>query len=316
MNLRDVCAKYLEVNPQFAKQTKQKMGYSINRWERFVGKVGLDVTEEDFINFRAKAINARLSPHSIEQTTYDIKVLVESTGVKVNPGRMLKCPPPDPRVPELSHIGRAFDFAHVAEWPFVSYRHDWWRGFFAIGLWTAFRLGDLFAVTWDDISTGWVKMTPEKTKSYGIHQNIPIIPAIQAIIDRVPRRERQILHCPKGRKQFRRQLAEICQAADVPYFTPHGIRRAGITMWSTAHPEAGRIIHGCGRRSVMDHYLSPKQVLLLASKRVKLPEQMLPKVELDAAKEREAFVTEFLKNAPQEKIDVLMQLIRQLDSQN
>ncbi len=40
------------------------------------------------------------------------------------------------------------------------------------------------------------------------------------------------------------------------------------------------------------------------------------KVELDAAKEREAFVTEFLKNAPQEKIDVLMQLIRQLDSQN
>ncbi len=32
MNLRDVCAKYLEVNPQFAKQTKQKMGYSINRW--------------------------------------------------------------------------------------------------------------------------------------------------------------------------------------------------------------------------------------------------------------------------------------------
>ncbi len=56
------------------------------------------------------------------------------------------------------------------------------------------RLGDLFAVTWDDISTGWVKMTPEKTKSYGIHQNIPII-------------------------QLSRQSSTECQGVSGRYFT-------------------------------------------------------------------------------------------------
>lgn len=311
MNLRSVCSEYLNGNPHFTDGTIKKFRHSVNRWEKGTGSLSLDAGEQEFSVFRKSMLDKGLSPSSIEQTVYDIKVLLKSTGRDVITGKGLKRRRPCPVVPEVANIGKAFAMPEIANWP-IKNKTEWWQAFFSLGLWTAFRLNDLLRIKWTDIQGDWLVFTPQKTCSHGLVQEIPMHPAVSEIIRRLPEESPYILRGTKSLKQLRRELERICVTAGVKYFTPHDIRRAGITMWSIAHPEAGRIIHGCGKRDVMQHYLSPRKILESAAPRVRLPQEMLPEDKRSESEQQEQEMLLRFKNAAPEQRELLIKLSRQL----
>lgn len=312
MNLRTACQKYIDENRDYAENTIRRLRYSVNRWERGIGHVELSITEGDFLSFRKSMIDKGLSPQSIEQTVYDIKVLLESTGLKVSTGKPLRRTAPSPIVPEVDAVGKAFQVVGIANWPRTSWKDDWWKGFLGLGLWTAFRLKDLLRIEWTDIQGQWLIRKPQKTKRHGLTQEIPLHPSVLGLLAKLPKDNARVLHASTSLKQLRRELERICVTAGVKYFTPHDIRRAGITMWSIAHPEAGRIIHGCGKKDVMQHYLSPRKILESAAPRVRLPQEMLPEDMRTESEQQEQEMLLRFKNAAPEQRELLIKLSRQL----
>lgn len=79
--------------------------------------------------------------------------------------------------------------------------------------------------------------------------------------------------------------------AGVRYVPPHGFRRFSITQWSTASPDAGRIVHGEGL-GIRSHYVDPRRVLEDAAPRVRMPTAFLTRKEIsDSMKSEEELLT-------------------------
>ena len=310
MDLRQLCMQYLCQNQHFARQTHQKFQYSVNRWERAIGHLSPDVEPADFQLFRQSMLSSGLSPHSIEQTVYDIKVLLTAAGKEVSTGKPLRKPRPSPVVPDPLAIGKVFRVSDIAIWPLED-ASVWWKGFLGIGLWTCLRLQDLLRIRWSDIQNGWLTITPEKTRRHGVVQEIPV-GRIQSLLDTLPQRKSRVLDCGKSMKQLRREMKRMCQFAGVAYFTPHDLRRAGLTMWSIANPEAARILHGCGKKDVMQHYLSPRKILEDTAPKVKLPDCMLPADLREQSEQQEEEMLAKFRNATPEQRELLIKLSRQL----
>lgn len=308
MKLHTLLTDYLRQDRQLAEATRRRMGYSVNRWTRVLG-----CTESgEFDEFRRRCLDCGLSPHSVEQTVRDITTLLRHGGQQVDPGKRLRCPLPDPRVPTVAELSACIEAASVARWPTRQDPAAWWKGFFALGCWTALRLRDLLGMTWDAISTDTIRCTPAKTVRYGLTQEIPTHPAVTRALQGLARRDESVFTYRTSFKQLRREMGRICASAGVPYFTPHDIRRAGITMWSLAHPEAGRIIHGSGKRDILRHYLSPTQILKSAAPRCKMPEALLTAEEKDRVAQDETELVARFRLADPEQKTLMLQLSGQI----
>lgn len=78
------------------------------------------------------------------------------------------------------------------------------------------------------------------------------------------------------------------------------------------NPEAARILHGCGKKDVMRHYLSPRKILEDAAGKVRLPQEMLPPDQRSQAEqEEEEMLNRFRQAAPEQK-ELLIKISRQL----
>lgn len=308
MVLQTVLRDYLQEDRQLAEGTRRRMGYSVNRWKRVLGAEG----PGDFAAFRRKCLEIGLSPHSAEQTVRDIATLLKFAGEDVDTGKRLRCPLPDPRVPTTAELSSVIDAAAAAEWPTKQPPEPWWRAFFAVGLWTSLRLRDLLGLTWDAISEDMIRCVPKKTLRYGLAQEIPGHQAVGRALQGLARRDESVFTHRTSFKQMRREMGRLCKAAGVPYFTPHDIRRAGITMWSLAHPEAGRLIHGSGKRDILRHYLSPIQVLKSAAPRCRLPDALLTNEEKDRVVQDEHELVARFRLADPDQRNLILQLSGQI----
>jgi integrase len=309
MVLQHVLEKYLNDDRQLARNTKRRFVYSLNRWKRLLGSDG---TEHDFGEFRRRCLDAGLSPHSAEQTVRDIFTLLRYAGVEADIGRRLRCPPPAPRVPTIEEIDAVISCAESAQWPTRQAPGPWWRAYFATGLWTALRLRDLLGLTWDLVSSDLIRCRPQKTLRYGLDQEIPIHDAVARALQSLPKESEAVFAYQTSFKQMRREIARLCKLAKVPYFTPHDIRRAGVTMWSLAHPEAGRLIHGSGKRDIMKHYLSPIQILRAAAIKCRLPDSLLTPEEKDRVVRDELELVARFRLADPDQRNLILQLSGQI----
>jgi integrase len=299
MNWNAILESYLKTQLQLAEGTRRRLRYSVNRW----GKIHSGEMDEDsFGRFRQGCLQKGLSPHSAEQTVRDIGYLLRHAGIVVDTGRPLRRPPPDPQVPALSEVGKCFANASVTRWPLRSDKDDWWRCFWSLGLWTALRIRDILDLRWDAIHGNILRHSPKKTLRFGLRQEIPLHEAVLRCL-RAMSQDGEYIFSPRfAMKQLRREIDRQCKAAQAGHITPHDLRRAGITMWTIAHPEAGRLIHGCGKKDVMRHYLSPLRILENAAPRCSLPAEMLTEEERKRAEQDEhQLITRFRQADPSQK---------------
>jgi hypothetical protein len=162
------------------------------------------------------------------------------------------------------------------------------------------------------VSSDLIRCRPQKTLRYGLDQEIPIHDAVARALQSLPKESEAVFAYQTSFKQMRREIARLCKLAKVPYFTPHDIRRAGVTMWSLAHPEAGRLIHGSGKRDIMKHYLSPIQILRAAAIKCRLPDSLLTPEEKDRVVRDELELVARFRLADPDQRNLILQLSGQI----
>jgi hypothetical protein len=106
------------------------------------------------------------------------------------------------------------------------------------------------------------------------------------------------------------QLARLAR----PCLTLQQLRRASITLWMQAHPEAGRIVHGCGL-GVLRHYLDPWTILVSAAPRFTLPVVCLSPQERSATRRARNELIECFDRAGREQQRLILDVARGLTTQ-
>ncbi len=222
-----------------------------------------DITTEHLVMCRKAELERGLSRVTVEKTITDVMTVCRSiTGKLPDPGRRLKRSRPMPKPAPIESIEQVFKIAP-----------EWLQQWLVVTTWTGARLTDSIRLqrmiqkacfdTGDFISfqaskTGrnhiwpipdwlrpWLKPFDLPYKTHG---------------------EIWIVRC------YRNTLAERCETAGVPVFTPKQIRQRAISQWTRANGAAGAIVHGCGLR-VMDSYVDQPELL-----RETMPKVIMPAV--------------------------------------
>jgi integrase len=101
----------------------------------------------------------------------------------------------------------------------------------ALLLYTGARRGDAIRLGRQMLKDGWLTFTAEKT---GITLSIPVLPELQAEIDRAPRGNMTFLLTAYGKPfspaGFGMRFREWCNQAGLPHCSAHGLRKAGATL--------------------------------------------------------------------------------------
>jgi integrase len=169
-------------------------------------------------------------------------------------------------------------------------------------------LSDLKELRWQNVAEN-IELRSNKT---GRIHRIPLNNVVRRHIASLPRDSDRLFNLTSCHRQLRREMDRICQAAGVSKFTPQGLRRLGINLWSQANAEAGRIVHGC-HLGVMSHYLDPLRLLLQASGDVQLPRQFYTADELHQRDEDERTLIRRFRRASSRDRRLLVDISRRLN---
>lgn len=305
-DLQRAC-KDLAETPGFSRSYCRRLRYNVSRWLRFGQPDRLDdISVLSFLEFRRRAI-ATLRPSSIETTVKDIARICRESGHRVNTGRALRIPPPNPIVPNVATVGRLYNHVATASWPnnrchwLRCSPRQWWQAWIVTACWTAFRLADLRDLRWTEIKSG-----RRASKTEHVHQIAP-----SSTLDRHLRHLRRIGHDRVfgvvAITQMRHGLRQIAQAAKIEPITMQQLRRFGIGQWSAANAEAGRIVHGCGL-GVLRWYLSAERVLATAAPSVVMPPEFLTPAERGRQRQDELVIVDALRRAGPADREILLRI--------
>ncbi|MCX5478491.1 site-specific integrase [Kaistia geumhonensis] len=128
---------------------------------------------------------------------------------------------------------------------------------YALLLYTGARVSDVRLFGRQHISDGWLHFRPTKTsRSSGVEVEIPILPALQAVLDQSKADNLTFLtthqHKPYSAKGLTNRMRDWCDEAGLPQCSAHGLRKAGATIAAE---------NGATERQLMAIYgwTSPKQ---------------------------------------------------------
>lgn len=261
--------------------------HRLNCWTKIVGSDALP-TDESIKRFKLDAKELGLAPKTINYIVKGVVRISRSVGHFVAPGRMFRvtviCKP----VPQLSAIGKLYQQAPLIRFPIKlrtekkwhhvaeDERAEWMRCMLTLGVYTGFRLGDLFGLTWSDVNEECITKRAHKT---GKVHRIPMHPVVWDHLERLRpifNRDRVLALSPANGRYALAEMKRLCGIAGVtPHITFHALRRASITTWAKTSPEAGRIIHGTGL-GVLQHYYDQFEILKAYSDRFPFPDAMVP----------------------------------------
>jgi hypothetical protein len=295
-----------------AEATRLKLRHRVNCWRRFSRSAVPNPAEFD--GFRRRARSEGLTAQTVEATVGDIARICGQSdlGTRLPRWRNVNCR----AVPSLDLISAVYEAAPSAEWPNCVLSRTpalrvvssavWLRAFVVFAYYTAFRLRDLRSVTWSGITTAEINWQSSKT---GRLHRLPNCPVVERHLE--PLREcgsTRLFPISSGQERLlRRELSRL--TGDTRAFGPQPLRRAAITQWSIASPEAGRIVHGSGL-GMMAHYLDPFETLVNAMPRRRWPAAMLTPAELDERHSREHSLAELAQRLPLDRLDDLLKVGR------
>lgn len=274
--IRDATSRYIDAAPDLARSTAQKMRFEARRFERFMhSPPPREVSNEMIAAFRGRAMQAGLSPRSIEDSIATVRLVIRSLGLHApDVGRKLRQRLTPPAPATLEELRQLWDAADSMSWPETEtwmLPSAWWRAWMTLAYWTGLRLTNL---TWGLSLEHWgqdaIRYVAGKT---GVRHVFPMTERLSWIVaqckERRPRTS--ILHCAHHATRLRTHLTKLCDAAGIRRLTPKNLRQASITQWTKAASRAGEIIHGCGMPTVLAHYLDPLEILQEAAPRVAWP---------------------------------------------
>jgi integrase len=105
----------------------------------------------------------------------------------------------------------------------------------ALLLYTGARRSDAVLLGRQHARRGWLKFTAQKNRNRNpITVEVPILPALQSVIDASPTGELTFMVTEHGRPftaaGFGMRFREWCNKAGLPHCTAHGLRKAGTTI--------------------------------------------------------------------------------------
>jgi integrase len=111
-------------------------------------------------------------------------------------------------------------------------------------LFTGQRGSDVVVLGKQHVRDGWLRLTQQKNRNRRpVTLQLPVLPALQAIVDNTPTGDLVFLVTewgkPFSRKGFGQWFRKQCDRAGLPHCTAHGLRKAGATIaaenGATAH---------------------------------------------------------------------------------
>lgn len=316
MTLRKVAEDY---SRGIAPRTASKITHQLNRWEKYgLQKRAKSVTTEDFEKLRTAATADGLAATSIEDTVSDVLTLLRFALKRVDvpdAGRRLKrkfnCKP----VPSLDEMASAYAASCQAKWPSnprtlnVELREIdnevFWQAWIVFSFWTGLRLGDVMRVEWDGITHDKIEVTASKTSK---KHTFPLPEVVAVHLERL-RSAGLSRPFPISKWSVNRVRRELDGMGS--NFGPQAIRRASITTWACASPEAGRIVHG-ERLGVLRHYYDTCRILAEAAPRFQWPSAILEGAGMTQQTQRRAELLAVLNRVPDNKIDDVLTVTRAL----
>lgn len=283
-----------EPTSQARQRTLQEYRYKLKRWERIVGAIAIDkVSPQVFDQFRKKALSAGLSPDTIEST---ISVVVQVLRFCVESEQLTELPHRGARlrlsrkvryVPPLEDLGRMYAAAGAARWPTWCPPGEFWRPLLVAAYWTALRHFDLFwTLSVDCLTKKSIVLTSHKTDKEHIFPRHPVFDRHMAAAPQ-RRGEKRCFPIDVCRKQVLRELHRMADAAQVPHFTLHAIRRLSCSEWQDAKWGAGEVVQGSAIKGSASRYIVP-QILRQAAPLMRWPDEMLTPEERDEAAQQQA----------------------------
>jgi len=240
--------------------------FSANRFARLISNKSIRrITKNDLERFADCAATAGLSASTIKGTIKDLRTLAIDAGLKWVVPRV-RVPAPEPAPTPMDHIN--------AIWPHLA---AWCRQSVALMYWTCFRLDDVISLQCRTIAADETVIRLQAHKTQRNHA-FPVPTWLTQYLG-------PVLLPFSGNADYKQALvrAEMERASlagKVAQVYPRNVRQAGITAWSRANGMAGSIAHGSGLSgSVMQHYVSPLQVLEDAMPKVRVPDAMRGKGE-------------------------------------
>lgn len=253
MNLAEFAEKYCR-----AHNYRRTPIHSANRFQKLSGvSEASAVTTQTIESFRVTAVSAKLSIWTIEKTVTDVLTLVrESTGRKLEPGRRINRPSPQPKPASLDAISAMYLQAP-----------EWLQQLVALSYWTALRLSDAIAMQCK-LSADMPDVLYWQANKTGKRHCWPIPTWLRTRLKPLTLPYKRS-NCNAG-KRVREAMWTACEFAGISTITPKQLRQRSVTEWSRANATAGSLIHGCGI-GVLAHYIDPLSVLESAAPRVRLP---------------------------------------------
>lgn len=291
MNAQDAYAQFVRPNSRKSADTIRNDRYRLKRWSIHSGDPDIGaITSETFAAYRAAMQTAGKSADTAET---DIGAVLQTLRMAHRLGVIPSVPWPGVRlkkrstpkpVPTSEEIGRCYAHAHVAVWPTHMDPGTFWRTWYVVSLWSGLRRNDvLFRMTREMCAEDAIRCQASKT---GRTHIFPMHPVVWRHLQSMPETER-VFEVGKSLKQVRRELDRISDAAGVsPRVQPQAMRRASITAWEEC-AGAGRVIHGCARDVVSNHYLAvrkPPKLLIDGASQFVWPAEMM--TEADRANQR------------------------------
>lgn len=298
--------EYITSRPRLSAATQRRIRHNVTRWTKYAGCPVEEASPEAYQQFRQQGLQAGLSPHSIEQTTYDVQLL---SGVPR--GECLPLPPPDPDVPTVERVGAIYRAAECVRWPggmpwLRCAATQWWRSWLVVVGFCGLRLGDTFRVTAEQFRSGrYHASKPDKWHPF------PSTGFLAGHVRALGVETGPLFGGTKSYKQIRGELARMAKTAGVEYVTPHGFRRFAVTQWMLTSPVAGQIIHGCGLpKRVLSHYVQTGAILNRYAMDVTIPlDWLTPKERADAIRAEDELLRHY-RRASQDTRDALLRIAR------
>lgn len=282
--LRAVLPLYVAVwNPAISPRTHRKYRHELNRWESLTSNppVG-EITTETFQRFRAASAAAGHKASTTETTLRCVRSLMRcalGNGVidtMPDRGRARRIQLPEPNPPSVENVDAFLAHVGVARWPKLHVTPAmFWTSVVAVACWTGMRRHDLlWRLKWEHVDFDSMCIVFRASKT-GKRHAFPITPMLESHLRYMEPSwdydESFPVFGPSQSPHFvSRTLREIAEAAGIEAFGMQQLRQFAINQWTTADPEAGRLIHGMNI-GVMKHYIDPLRILRAVADRVVMP---------------------------------------------
>lgn len=252
-----------------------------NRWERFTDNPDCnDIDKETVTDFvqvlREEGYSANTIGPNIKMIYYILSAAHSAGVISEMPvfDIQIRTEEPNPAPIPFEHLEAFLSHTDAAQWPLDR---EYWKRYIAFAYLTGLRRSDLRKVEKKHCSPHKIEIKANKTKKTHAYP-------MPFWLWRLIRDEPEGRLFPVNPKQIYQEMHRICNAAEVPYFTPKQLRILSVNEWENARECCGCVIQGAaikGWSKATGNYLTKYSLLCRGIDKLRVPRPLLTEDELN-----------------------------------